>query len=72
MRTNTCTHSQVRVRVEPYTGPVSLTRENPAAHGGVTEVAVCATCGAERHTNVNGWAIEVGEWYPARASHEED
>lgn len=44
-----------------YRYPVRITGQVAEAHGGITEIAVCA-CGATRLSNHNqGWA-EIGEW----------
>lgn len=52
-----------RCRTAPFNGAVGL-RENPAAHGGVCYIDVCA-CGAERRSNCNGGHEERGEWVEA-------
>lgn len=38
--------------------------QNPAAHGGIHRVDRC-TCGAERHTNLNGNHRESTGWIEA-------
>jgi hypothetical protein len=61
-----CRHPRARVtsRTYCYTGPISSARrENLRAHGGSCEVETCGRCGAERRTNVNGGAVEVGVWF---------
>jgi hypothetical protein len=66
-----CTHT-----LTTYTGnkcyrhPVAkppYTEENPAAHGGVTYVQICALCGAQRRATATGGQGYVGRWSdPAR------
>lgn len=49
------------VYVLPYT------RENRAAHGGITYTEQCAECAAIRDVNANGRHVEVSSWRkPAR------
>lgn len=51
----------------PFTGPVSTTHENPAAHGGVSYTVECVDCGAQRQVNQNRQAYEYGPWSLSRA-----
>lgn len=44
-----------------YRYPVRITGQVPAAHGGITEIAVCA-CGATRLANYNQGYAEIGDW----------
>ena len=44
-----------------YRYPVRVSRQVPAAHGGITEIANCL-CGAIRLTNFNQGFAEVGAW----------
>jgi len=55
------THRSATHRTIPFSGPVAVQKQNPAAHGNVTVVSTCR-CGAERRTNVNGQHSERGEW----------
>jgi hypothetical protein len=54
-------HKAHASRVQPFTGPVTIKRPNPAAHGNRTIVLTCS-CGAERRVNINGTHDEQGEW----------
>jgi hypothetical protein len=58
-----CRHRRFRtIRTSPYTGPVSQ-HQNLAAHGNVTRIDECSSCGARRDRNVNGVHVEKGTWY---------
>jgi hypothetical protein len=57
----THTHRTESSRTIPFTGPVATERQNPRAHGGVTEIATCK-CGATRLTNRNQGHVERGQW----------
>lgn len=43
-----------------YDHPVAFP-ENPMAHGNIVQIDTCS-CGAVRHTNVNGNHQERGQW----------
>lgn len=54
-------HKAADSRDVAFSGPVSIDRENPAAHGNITQIDRCR-CGAERRTNINQHHVERGEW----------
>jgi hypothetical protein len=62
--TTRCRHNTYTTRTTCFTGPVSASRQNQAAHGGITERDTCRRCGATRATNVNGVHVERGSWCP--------
>lgn len=51
-----------KARDVPYGWCVQPAACWPGAHGNITRIDVCV-CGAERATNINQDAIEVGGWY---------
>jgi len=50
------------IRTAPFFGPIPGARQNPAAHGGVTNLHRCG-CGAMREENRNAGHVERGPWY---------
>jgi hypothetical protein len=64
-----CAHeSAVQIgRDYGYSAPVTIQRQNPAAHGCITITEECRTCGVRRAANVNGGHVERGPWGPSRA-----
>ena len=44
-----------------FGGPIDGARPNPAAHGNICVIDICA-CGATRAANVNGQYVEQGTW----------
>lgn len=63
-------------KIQAYMGPVTSDvtgyhQQNPAAHGGICRVDVCA-CGAIRRTNVNGRHTERGRWHGGPYDRDED
>lgn len=57
-----CTHAKIKtLSTRCFSGPV-CGDENRAAHGGITELVECVSCGARAARNVNCHHVEHGPW----------
>lgn len=59
-----CKHLSTKLVAERcFSAPVATgERENPAAHGNITDVYRCTQCGAWQLANINQKHVELSEW----------
>jgi len=59
-----CTHkSYTSGREHCFRGPVAQgDNQNQMAHGGISYIETCSSCGAKRSVNQNGLHVEEGSW----------
>jgi hypothetical protein len=61
MKTTRCRHNRKQFSERCFSCAVAW-RQNPKAHGNITQLETCLDCGSMRRTNVNGIHKERGPW----------